>query len=186
MSATANRLKRISPAQWRVLLHLYQHKLFTVRPHATAVRKSQGITDAELADLHARGLMNVLLGDTDIDEAWPRGIRDAGLTALLKSAFGKALRLRLSTAGMREVLDCPGNQIRYALGNGASTLADLFDDNEIELEDVAEQQRRRLITITLPEVGDFDLTESMDALTFRLGFLLNVKLTAKGEHYLPR
>jgi hypothetical protein len=176
----------VSPAQWRVLLYLYQHKLHTVRPYARAVRKSQDAGIVDLDDLYGLELIGAQLGNRDIEELGLRGLREAGLAKLLSSSFAKSVRLRLTAAGLRVALADAGNQIRYALGNGARTLAGLFDDNEIELEDVAEQQRRGLITITLPDGDDFDLTDSMDMLTFRLGFLLKVKLTAKGKEYLPR
>jgi hypothetical protein len=167
----------LSPEQWRVLNYLYQHKLHTVRPKLTHVRKTQKITDTDLIDLVARGLIIPQLGDSEIPESM------ASLPRFAQDAVARHIRLRLSAAGLRVVLDDPGNQIRYTLGqHGWVSLAKLFDGNTVVIDDVAAEQTRGLIRVRFP--GD-DSEIEMTAEVFLLGEFFMVALTSKGREYLP-
>jgi hypothetical protein len=168
---------QLSPEQWRILDHLFYCSLHVVRPKLTHVRKAQKVTDDELLDLIARGLIIPLLSHEEIPGA-------AGqLPRVLQSVLARHIRLRLSRAGLNTVLDDPGNQIRWMLGqhHGPISLARLFHGNTIAIDDVIDVQRRGLISVELPDLGEFDLTASV----VLFGEIFQVTLTPKGREYLP-
>jgi hypothetical protein len=172
----------LSPEQWRVLNHLYQHKLHVVRPKMVEVRRTQKVTDADVVDLVARGLVIPQIGDAEIPESLAR------LPRRMQDKVGRLIRLRLSAAGLRVVLDDPGNQIRYTIRytlgqyGGWISLAKLFNGNTVVIDDVTTEQRRGLIRVRFPG-GDTEI--EVTAEVFLLGEFFMVALTSKGREYLP-
>ena len=165
-----------SPEQWRILGYLYLHKLHTVRPKLTHVCKAQKVTCEDLDRLTEAGF---IAGEIDRTDLGP----EIGLHRI-SSHIQRVIRLRLTAAGLRIVLSDPGNQIRYTLGqyDKPISVAKLFDDgNTITVDDLAAMQTRGLITVALPEVGEFEVNRSL--LLFRDFF--TVALTPKGREYLP-
>ncbi|BCJ53069.1 hypothetical protein Asp14428_45440 [Actinoplanes sp. NBRC 14428] len=168
-------MTQLSPEQWRILDYLYQHKLHTVRPKMTHVRASQKVTDNDLLDLIARDLIGAVLVDDD------NPISNVPRPLL------KYVRLKLTAVGLRTVLDNPGNQIRYTLGQhtGPITFVKLVDLNpEVGYDDVAEQMHHGLITASYEDLDEFAVIWLVLARSAIASKFL-ITLTAKGREYLP-
>ena len=169
-------MTQLNPEQWRALDYLYQHKLHTNRPKMTQVRTSQKVTDTDLLDLVGRDLVGAELFDDD------------NPISRLPRPLLKYVRLTLTSTGLRTVLDDPGNQIRYTLGQHPNpiTFAKLTDANpDVGYDDVAEQMHRGLITASYEDLDEFAviwLVLARSALAARF----TITLTAKGRDYLPR
>ena len=139
------------------------------------VCKSQKVTADDIDWLAEAGYIAAQLGGTDLDPFI--GLNKVG------TPIQRHLRLRLTASGLHAVLDDPGNQIRYTLGQHDKpiSLAKLFEDNTITMDDVAAMQVRGLISVVLPEVGEFEVTGSL----LLFGDFFAVSLTPKGREYLP-
>ncbi|MEU8609362.1 hypothetical protein AB0C29_15300 [Actinoplanes sp. NPDC048791] len=162
----------LSPEQWRVLNHLYQHKLHTVRPKLAHVRQSQHVTDADLLDLDEMYLIGATIAG-----------RDVSVSAIRNLA--KHARLRLTGPGLRYMSADPFNQMRYTLSRHAQpiTLRRLFTDNTITHDDVEAAARDRQITVTIAEDFPHDFGTRLAQLP---ATQVRVALTSKGREYLPR
>jgi hypothetical protein len=176
----------LNPEQWRILNYLYQHKLHTARPKLNHVRKSQKASDADLVDLIARGMVTPMLGGEEING------RLGKLPRLLQTALAAHIRLWLPAAGLYTVLEDAGNQIRYTLSRhrGPIRLTQLFDGNNVTLDDVAAEEAagRCRLSLVIPDFGEFAMDASALWLfynTDRNGMYFTTALTPKGTEYLP-
>jgi hypothetical protein len=168
----------VKPAtHWRVLNYLYHHKLFTVRPRLDDVRRSQNVSYDDLVDLDMSALITATIEDTEVS------LRNLIRFGPGRSEFAKKIRVRLTGYGLKTVLDDPGNQIRYTLGqhSGPVSVARLFVETTIVIDDVIAAQKRGLISVELPECGEIELTGGLHL----FGEIFKVTLTAKGREYLP-
>jgi hypothetical protein len=171
-------LKPLSPERWRVLNTLFHSSLHTVRPTLTAVSKGQDVTVEDIDALVEARHVTAYLGDEEVAP-------DIGLHKL-SNHIQRHIRLRLSVPGKAMVINDPGNQIRYTLGqhNGSITLARLYDGNTITLNDVAVQQDTSLITVELSGVGEIEVSSNAFFVKMFTGEF-TVTLTAKGRKYIP-
>ena len=166
---------------WRVLDRLYLYKLHTVRPYLTAVSKEQDVWYDQFIDLENSRLIDAQIGDRDVE-----------LSKVIKFGHGrmsqailKKIRVHLTARGLSVVLDDPGNQIRYTLGQHGKSLGldRLFVDNDIVFDDIVRTQRLGHIKITFlddPEEIELESSYRLAASLFAAG------LTARGREYLPR
>jgi hypothetical protein len=172
---------RFTAEQWRVLNYIYQHKLHTVRPKMAEVLNSQKATENDLSELFDRNLIALTLFD---GQNPTRG--------RVPAALHKHVRLRLTAAGLRAVLDDVNNQIRYALGQhtGPVTLAKLFTELEdsnaaYDYDGLIIQWGAGLLTLNHGEIGQFNET-TIEVVRWLEPYDVLVALTGKGRSYLPR